>query len=225
MAKDDARSRILMAAGSVFAEKGYHSTTVRQICRAADVNVAAVNYYFGDKERLYIETVKLAHQPEGEEEELIQWPPGTEPKAKLRDFIKGLLTRMTSEREPWQRQLMMREMLNPTVACRELVRTFIRARFGQLQEILNEVLPADTPDHTRHQIGFSIVGQCLHYHVAGEVVSLLVGEQERQAHYQIEELTDFIAGFSSAALGLAPPLSESRPVGGKESETYHGKEL
>ena len=51
--KQDARLKILEAAGEVFAEGGYRDVTVREICRKASVNVAAINYYFGDKEGLY----------------------------------------------------------------------------------------------------------------------------------------------------------------------------
>ena len=210
MTKDDVRARILDAAGPVFAEKGYDAATVREICRAADVNVAAVHYYFGSKERLYVETVKWAHRPAGEPEGLIQWPPGTPPERKLRDYVHVMLKRMRSERAPWHRQLMMREMLHPSVACRELVQVYFRARFGQLLGILGEILPADVPQHKRHQIGFSIIGQCLYYHVAHEVVTLLVGQEELEAHYGLQELADHITQFALAALGLAPSLAGRR---------------
>ncbi len=53
MKQDDTHSRILYAASDVFVEKGFKGTTVRDICTAADANVAAVNYHFGDKKRLY----------------------------------------------------------------------------------------------------------------------------------------------------------------------------
>ena len=102
---------------------------------------------------------------------------------------------------------MMREMLRPSVACRELVQDYFRARFGQLLGILDEILPADVPQHKRHQIGFSIIGQCLHYHVAHEVVTLLVGKAELEAHYGLPELADHITQFALAALGLAPSLA------------------
>jgi AcrR family transcriptional regulator len=42
------RERLLSAAGREFAERGYEAATVRDICLAAGVNLAAVNYYFGD---------------------------------------------------------------------------------------------------------------------------------------------------------------------------------
>jgi len=210
MSKDDARNRILLAAGSVFAEKGYKAATVRQICQEAGVNVAAVNYYFGDKERLYVETIKYAHHPDDESETLLTWPADTPPQTKLRDFIRAMVTNMLGKRAPWQRQLMLREILYPTVACRELVRNYISARFGQLQQILDEILPDDTLEHRRHQIVFSIVGQGLYYHVANEVVGMLVGEEERDAHFQTGQLADHIVNFTMAALGFEPPLSEGR---------------
>lgn len=53
MQEDNTRNRILNAASDVFVEKGFRGTTIRDICAAADANVAAVNYHFGDKRRLY----------------------------------------------------------------------------------------------------------------------------------------------------------------------------
>src|SRR3954453_12160787 len=54
------RKRLLEAAGEVFADKGFKAATVRDICCRAGANVAAINYHFGDKERLYAEVLQLA---------------------------------------------------------------------------------------------------------------------------------------------------------------------
>jgi AcrR family transcriptional regulator len=45
-------ARILAAAEEVFAEKGPDGATLREITQIADVNLAAVSYYFGSKSRL-----------------------------------------------------------------------------------------------------------------------------------------------------------------------------
>jgi AcrR family transcriptional regulator len=50
-----ARTRILDTAEALFAGAGPAAVTLRSIAAAADVNVAAVNYYFGSKEKLFEE--------------------------------------------------------------------------------------------------------------------------------------------------------------------------
>lgn len=50
-----ARASILDAAEELFAREGPSAVTLRSIAAAADVNVAAVNYYFGSKEKLFEE--------------------------------------------------------------------------------------------------------------------------------------------------------------------------
>lgn len=48
------QARLLDAAEYLFCEQGFTGTTVRDLAAAAGCNIAAVNYYFGSKENLYI---------------------------------------------------------------------------------------------------------------------------------------------------------------------------
>jgi len=57
-ASEQTRARLLDAAREVFSEHSFQGATVREICRRAEANVAAVNYHFGNKEGL------LAGSPE-----------------------------------------------------------------------------------------------------------------------------------------------------------------
>jgi len=52
------RERILDAAVHRFAEHGFDATSIRDITADARCNVAAVNYHFGTKENLYVETFR-----------------------------------------------------------------------------------------------------------------------------------------------------------------------
>ena len=54
------RARLLAAAERLFADRGFKKVTVREICRAARANVAAINYHFGDKLGLYREVLQLS---------------------------------------------------------------------------------------------------------------------------------------------------------------------
>ncbi len=54
----ETRERILHTAERLFAEKGFDGTSIRDITTEAECNVAAVNYHFGGKDKLYIETFR-----------------------------------------------------------------------------------------------------------------------------------------------------------------------
>ena len=216
---DDAQERLIDAAGRIFAEKGYDGATVRDICQLARVNLAAVNYYFRDKERLYVETVKSACQSQAEQFPLRKWPEGTPAVTKLRDYINALVRRMVdhpASQSEWYRQLFLREMAQPTAACAELVRDVIRPMADVLTGILSEFLP-HVPERKRWLIGFSIVGQAFFHRMAWPMVSTLVGEEEHRA-YDVALLTEHITQFSLAALGLEEPIRETAKGKGAASQ-------
>ncbi|MFK8139377.1 MAG: TetR/AcrR family transcriptional regulator [Bdellovibrionales bacterium] len=50
----ETKSKIFEAAAKVFALKGYQGGSMREIARAADVNLALINYHFKDKKQLFI---------------------------------------------------------------------------------------------------------------------------------------------------------------------------
>lgn len=60
---DSPPARILSATRDLFAEAGFAGVTVRAVARAAGVNLAMINYYFGSKDRLLdaVVTQELQH--------------------------------------------------------------------------------------------------------------------------------------------------------------------
>ncbi|MGW7522550.1 TetR/AcrR family transcriptional regulator [Streptomyces sp. NPDC054783] len=64
------RTRILHAAGAVFAERGYEAATVREIAGRAGVNQALIFRYFGSKKALLTEVMA-----QGSKEQLLRTPP------------------------------------------------------------------------------------------------------------------------------------------------------
>ncbi|MGW1315429.1 TetR/AcrR family transcriptional regulator [Streptomyces sp. NPDC002426] len=59
----DARTRILEAARTEFAERGYDKTSVRGIARAAGVDAALVHHYFGTKDEVFAAAIELSFEP------------------------------------------------------------------------------------------------------------------------------------------------------------------
>jgi len=57
------KERILDAAEELFADRGFPSTSMRDITQGADANIAAVNYHFGSKEALLLAVLKRRIEP------------------------------------------------------------------------------------------------------------------------------------------------------------------
>jgi AcrR family transcriptional regulator len=198
---DTTRERIAEAAGEIFAERGFDGTTVRDICQRAGANIAAVNYYFGDKQRLYVEAVVRSHRWRMEQAPLPEWTNGTPAETKLADFITTFIRRVRSGPEDtWHTKLMMREMAHPTAACAELVQSSIRPQFEILLSILSELLPSDVSDEQLRLTGFSIVGQCLFYHFADPVIRNLLTSDE-YSELEVAKLAQHILDFSLSSIG------------------------
>ena len=202
MSRDETtKNRVLLAAGPIFARKGFAQATVREICDAANVNLASINYYFGDKQQLYIETVILAREQRAQEFPFPSWAEETLPEVKLREFVGLMLRRVVvMETIPWQVGLLMREILNPTEACQQLVEDYFRPIFERLLRIVDELVDSPLTTLQRTQIGFSIIGQCLHYRFSAGVISMMVEESRRQEYFDLENLTNHITEFSIAAI-------------------------
>src|SRR5271155_4863424 len=96
----ETRELILNAAGRIFAENGFHATTVRQITREAGVNIAAVNYHFRDKHELYVSVLKRAYQAAANTAKADLPGPA---RQRLRIFIRMFLGYLLDPARPeWQ---------------------------------------------------------------------------------------------------------------------------
>lgn len=210
------RLRLLEAAAGEFAERGFHKATVRDICKRAGANVAAVNYHFGDKGRLFVATVNhwvgVA---------LDRYPPlmgvaADAPAAeRFGGFVRGTLHRMLDDGSAgWHGQLMAREMVEPTCGLDVIIDATIRPMVGLLNGIVRELAPAAAgPDAVRWCV-MSVVGQCCFYRHSREVVKRLVGP-DLYTPAGIEAIAEHVVRFSLVALagygdGPVPPLPAAR---------------
>jgi AcrR family transcriptional regulator len=201
----ETRQRLLEAAGEVFAERGFRKTTIREICRRAQANLAAVNYHFGDKEGLYAAVIKYAYACALEKYPLAQRESEEVPAAdRLHAFIRSLLISVLDKGTPaWLGKLMAREMIEPTRALDDLVESIISPMGQKLGAIVRELLGGQVPDNLVHRCQISIIGQCLHYRNARPVIQRLFPEHQYSPE-DIAAMADHITRFSLAALrGLA----------------------
>jgi AcrR family transcriptional regulator len=211
---ETARRRIVEAAGVVFAAKGFQASTVREICQLAEVNIAAISYYFEDKASLYREILRVAAEQEIQAYPLPKWTPDTLPATRLHDLILVVMRRLGGVGQGmWQSRLIVRELLQPTEFCPELSQNHFRPHFELMLGILDEILPATTPAHARLQTAQSIFGQCISFRVTSEASRLVLGDEAMSSHYSPEDLAKHITQFTLAALGLGAPLGVSPNAG------------
>jgi TetR/AcrR family transcriptional regulator, regulator of cefoperazone and chloramphenicol sensitivity len=199
--EDGARQRLLQAAGEVFAEHGFRTATVRDICGRANANIAAVNYYFRDKEGLYEEVLKYAHRYA-----LEMHPPeppagsAASPEERLRLFVYSLLKRFLDKGRPaWHGKLMAREIVEPTGALDALVEQSIRPLQQVLLAIIRDLAGPGVPDARIRLCSVSVVGQCLHFYLARPVLQRL-NPQLQYSPEDIQMLADHVTDFSLAAI-------------------------
>jgi AcrR family transcriptional regulator len=202
----ETRRQLLEAAGEVFAEAGFRETTVREICRRAGANVAAVNYHFGDKETLYLEVLRYAHTKALEKyPPLLNVPADAPPEKKLFAFVHSLLLRIFDKGPTaWHGKIMLREMIEPSAALDSLVEERMRPMAGQLWQIVAEILDCPLNHERVRHCAFSVVSQCVFYHHCRPVVSRLFPKQEALDAAGIERLADHITNFSLAAMKHMP---------------------
>lgn len=199
--EDSARQRILQTAGPLFARVGFQAATVREICDAAQVNLASINYYFGDKNGLYLELVKLAKDEQERGFPYREFALPQDPEQRLRDFIRVILSRLAvGSNGNWQVQLLVREFLQPGEATRTIVEAHFRPYFEMLMATIRQLTNGRLSESKLYQAGFSIIGQCLHYRLAGPIVQMFVSDERMQEDFSIDHLAQHIAEFTLGGL-------------------------
>ncbi len=197
----DTRSRLLQAAGEVFADLGFRAATIRDICQKASANIAAVNYHFGDKEGLYRAVLDFSANCALEKYPIGGGASPTMPAPeRLAIFVRTYLCRLLDEGRPaWHGKLISREMMEPTQALAVLADTFARPQYQRLSGIIGELLgPGALPEDVR-RCAASIVGQCLFYKQCRPMINVLMPEQGYDAA-SLAELARHIAEFSLGAI-------------------------
>src|SRR5262249_12093314 len=139
------RERLLECAASVFADQGYEDGSVRDVCRLAKANVAAINYHFGSKERLYVETVRWAMAIDRDEDtaELLSFAARDDlsPPDRLVGTIRRFSLGLLAPRPTWPIRLLMRELSTPTVAFDTIMRQYLAPRFSAMSRAVEAYLP------------------------------------------------------------------------------------
>src|SRR5207248_732119 len=130
--KQRTRETIARAARELFAERGYHATTLPDIAEAADVSTRTIFAYFPSKEDILFSDFPLMKAALAQA--LAQRPEGTDALETVRDFIVSTHKAEKSELD---------ERLHLCVANDPTLRSHLRARIAQLEEVIAPAIAED----------------------------------------------------------------------------------
>jgi AcrR family transcriptional regulator len=188
----DTRQRLVAEAARLFAARGLARVTVRDICRAANANVAAVNYHFHGKNGLYHAVVQTAiDRMRATTETIIAAGRGQPAERQLTNFVAIFLQRVTEMRDNWIHQLMMRELSEPTAALDLVVRQVLQPRMKYLGGVIAELLGCRTDDPRVRRCVTSVQMQCL-----AAIDTRLPMHSVPTSPAEVAALADHIARFS-----------------------------
>jgi TetR/AcrR family transcriptional regulator, regulator of cefoperazone and chloramphenicol sensitivity len=192
--QEETRWRLLQAATEVFAEVGYKAATTREICKRAEVNLASIHYYYGDKAELYREVFRLPFLNDNPFLTLdITQAPVQEAMSSFFSWFFPPL----AEEDPMTQlfvRLHAREEAEPSGVLGDAMIQAFRPNHEKLQALLCREFGLEQPDVELDRLTFGIVGLAtvyFHNRLAVEtfVPHLLDGQNAKQK--MVERLTGY----------------------------------
>ncbi len=170
----EARTKLLNAALKLFAEKGFAKTSTREIALAAEANIAAISYYFGDKAGLYR---AVFEDPRFN-------PPHTplDPNAPLPDLhtlldqlLRTFVDPLKNEEQQVRQcmKLHFREMIEPTGMWQAEIDNNIKPDQEALALALCRHMGLPQPDDDVYRLSFAISGLGVMLHVGMDIIQAI----------------------------------------------------
>jgi TetR/AcrR family transcriptional regulator, regulator of cefoperazone and chloramphenicol sensitivity len=196
-ASEQTRARLLDSAREVFSQQGFQGATVREICRRAEANVAAVNYHFGNKEGLLAEALNFAPLAALQKANV---KADACPRIRLRLFLRDFMLMLLDEKNASaQCRIMARELADPTPALDQIVNEAIAPLHEFLGKLLREIVGDKVSEAELRRCVYSIFGQCQFYRHSHPVLQRL-HPKLRYDLKEIEAIAEHIANFSLAGI-------------------------
>jgi AcrR family transcriptional regulator len=170
---EQSRERLLQAAMRLFGEQGFSKTSTREIAQAANANVAAISYYFGDKAGLYQACFQSVCVPVEQNIEKFDQPHFT-----LRQTLEGFYGQMIApllggaDAQVLLR-LFYREMLEPTGMWQNEIDNNIKPEHKAFTAVLCRHLGLAQPNDDVHRLAYAITGMAVQMLIGRDIVSAI----------------------------------------------------
>ncbi|HZV81412.1 MAG TPA: TetR family transcriptional regulator [Geobacteraceae bacterium] len=132
MTKADCRGKLMEVGARLFAERGLHGVSVRELSQAAGASISMISYYFGGKEGLYAAVLAEQFACFDQIDEIRQ--EGADPLAVIEGYIRWTIQRHRTH--PYLLRFYTSELTNPTT----FFSTIVSPAIGKVIRILAEVV-------------------------------------------------------------------------------------
>ena len=205
----ETRDRLFKAAERLFAERGFKRVTVRDICRAARANVAAVNYHFGDKLGLYRDVLQAAIDTmRATSDAAREAGTGQPAEEQLRRYVSVFVHRVLGPGHDTVHKLINREMNDPTPAFDALVEQGVRPRIDYLAGLIAEIMQCAPADQRVLRCVASLQVQMLAF--LPNPIAARLGFANKPTTANLKEIADHITDFSIAGIHAAARVPQAR---------------
>ena len=216
---DLAKARLLEAGLRVFAEKGLKGATVREIAGNAGQNVAAIAYYFGNKERLYRAIVEsIAREIRRRMADVVgeidsfRARAEKDPREALRLLklaLRNIYLRLTSRTSALPiGRFLVREQTQPSAEFEILYSQVFRELHERLSFLVATVLRIDPAEEEAILRTHALIGQLWFFAIARETIlrrlgwrDLEGGNAERVAALVEEHVEILLSGLLARSKG------------------------
>jgi AcrR family transcriptional regulator len=142
-APPERRERILDAAERVFAESGYHGTTLRQVAAAGGVKLSLIGYHFPSKLALYVAVFARRQQVNEERLRLLREIEDVTAPDGLDRIVAAFMDPVIAlaEEGAWYRRLVLREAADPSSMQRPVIRELFDPMAREFIAALRAALP------------------------------------------------------------------------------------
>src|SRR5262245_7874519 len=206
-------ARVIRAAGTLFAERGFHGTTMRDIAERAGANVASGHYHFGSKRDLYLAVLRatfaevrglLERGGVQVDEARLDRMTADELEALLEKRLALMLGSLLGPPPSLHSTLMMREMLDPSDALPIVVSEFIEPMTADIAAIVRRLAPRLDEERVFWSVA-SIVGQALFYRLTRPATLRILQMADFTPAYE-GRLAEHIARFAMGGIAAIAPV-------------------
>lgn len=194
----------------MFAETGFQETTIADICKQAQANIASVNYHFRDKENLYLEAWRYAFQLDLAAHPADGGVPDDAPAAqRLAGRIRSLMARI-DDADSHFFAIINKEMAQPTQLLPEILAREINPQRLAMMAIIKELLGTAATEQNVKYCHASIIGQCFHFAKIKHMLANRHLQLDPISELDAASYTEHVIGFSLAGIAaLSQPMANT----------------